>query len=129
MQKITIVDGIIIENNQLLLLKKITKPYYELPGGKVKINEDMEDALKRELKEELGISILTYQKIAKLNLTFENKEIEDHIFLIEKYEGNIKNNEKEVFEKIHWQNKNELLILSLAPNIKEIVKKRLIYPI
>jgi len=59
------VDGIILENNKILLEKRAVKPffgYWVLPGGHIDYNEKVEEAIKREIKEELGISA----KIKKL---------------------------------------------------------------
>jgi len=62
MNKIVIVDGLIIKNNCLLLLKKFTKDYYELSGGKTEKNEDLSACLLRELKEEMEINATNFKK-------------------------------------------------------------------
>lgn len=49
------VAAVIVVNNKLLALKNDLTPYYFLPGGRVKLDESGETAIKRELKEELGI--------------------------------------------------------------------------
>ena len=51
------VAGIIIHNNKLLVHKDINSDHYALIGGRVKIGEDSETAVKRELQEELGKNI------------------------------------------------------------------------
>lgn len=54
------VVAIIIKDNKLLLTKRAIKPFFgkwDLPGGFIHKNEDPETALKREMKEELGVSI------------------------------------------------------------------------
>lgn len=56
--RIEAVVGIIKEEGKYLIQKRPSKgllaDLWEFPGGKIKINEKPEDALKRELKEELG---------------------------------------------------------------------------
>ena len=47
----------------MLLLKKHLGLKWEFPGGKVDINESNEDALQREIKEELNIIIDVKNKI------------------------------------------------------------------
>lgn len=51
------VRGIIEHNNKILVAKDKGKNYYFFPGGHVDFEEKIEDALQRELKEELNISI------------------------------------------------------------------------
>jgi len=59
------VDGIVLEKGKVLLEKRATPPfvgYWVLPGGHVEYGEKTEKAIKREIKEELGIPV----KIKKL---------------------------------------------------------------
>lgn len=61
-KRIDVAVGILIsQENQLLLTSRpMGKPmasYWEFPGGKLEAGESVEEALRRELKEELGITI------------------------------------------------------------------------
>ncbi|KPJ73099.1 hypothetical protein AMJ48_02555 [Parcubacteria bacterium DG_74_1] len=59
------VDGMLLEKGKILLLKRAMEPFvgsWTLPGGHVEYGETVEKAIKREIKEELGISV----KIKKL---------------------------------------------------------------
>ncbi|MBQ9517153.1 MAG: NUDIX domain-containing protein [Eubacterium sp.] len=49
------VCAVIMHNNKLLAMKNNNTPYYFLPGGRVALHETTDNALHRELKEELGI--------------------------------------------------------------------------
>ena len=49
------VCAVIIHSNRLLAMKNDLSPYYYLPGGRVNLHESAENAIARELKEELGI--------------------------------------------------------------------------
>ena len=56
--------ALIIENNKILLIKKNGGPYHgklDLPGGTIEFGERPEEALKRELLEEVGIEIIDYK--------------------------------------------------------------------
>ncbi|STY30004.1 MutT/nudix family protein [Legionella wadsworthii] len=46
---------ILNESNQILLVKHTYQPHWHLPGGGVKKGESAQEALIRELKEEVGI--------------------------------------------------------------------------
>ncbi len=49
------VCAIIINDNKLLGMHDENSPYYYLPGGRVTLHETAENAVLREVKEELGI--------------------------------------------------------------------------
>jgi len=51
------VAGIIIHDNKLLIMKDERSPYYYIPGGRVLMNELSEDAIVREIKEELNANV------------------------------------------------------------------------
>ena len=53
------VRGILISDGMIVLIKRVKqdKTYYVFPGGGVEKNENLTQALKREMKEELGVDI------------------------------------------------------------------------
>ncbi len=53
------IAGIIIENKKLLMCKKYNEPHFIMPGGRVKEGETPEQTLKRELKEELDVNLVS----------------------------------------------------------------------
>ena len=61
------VAAIITQDNSLLLIahKKDNNVYWLLPGGGVSYGETLTNALKREVKEELGISINVIDSISQ----------------------------------------------------------------
>ena len=50
------VAAVIIYDGKLLVMQDTESPYWYLPGGRVHLQERAEDALLRELQEELGIT-------------------------------------------------------------------------
>jgi mutator protein MutT len=67
-----IVVTALIKNNkgEILLVQKKNKKEWETPGGSVEGNESLEEALKREIKEETGIAI----KNTKLLTVYESEQ-------------------------------------------------------
>jgi len=54
------VGAIVFNGSRVLLVKRGSEPYrnvWSLPGGGVEVGETLEEAVKRELKEECGIEI------------------------------------------------------------------------
>lgn len=53
------VHGLIInkKSNEILLHRREDSPLWAIPGGKIKMDESVEQCLKREMREELGIEV------------------------------------------------------------------------
>jgi ADP-ribose pyrophosphatase YjhB (NUDIX family) len=68
------VCAIIINEDRILALKDEVSPYYYLPGGTVQIGETAEEALLREIKEELEIDAKII-RLLWLNQSFFNEDV------------------------------------------------------
>lgn len=62
------VNGILMHNDEVLVVKMENNPFYCLPGGHVKFGEDTKSAVIREIKEETGYD----SQINKLVAIIEN---------------------------------------------------------
>ncbi|WP_050614370.1 NUDIX hydrolase [Bacillus testis] len=51
------VAGVLIHDGRLLIMRDEKVPYYYLPGGKVRLHEGSEEAIKREIKEEIEAEV------------------------------------------------------------------------
>ena len=103
-----VVAAIIKKDNHFLIVKRNRKKHlglkWEFPGGKVQENETFEDALIREIKEELNIKISLQDKIAEEKYKDEKIDIVLHYFLCTQESGTIELNEH---EDLAWVEKKD----------------------
>lgn len=76
------VSALIIKDEQIYLAKSPQDQYY-LVGGVILVNEETEEAIKREVKEELGIDVLVNQLafVVENHFNLENKQYHQIEFL------------------------------------------------
>ena len=126
MKKIEVVAGIILFQDQILCVQRPKNKYnyisekYEFPGGKIEEGETSEEALHRELLEELNLST----KIKSFFLTvvheYPDFELTMHSFICEADSKDITLNEH-IDKK--WLHINELTKLDWAAADIPIVNK------
>ena len=94
-----VVAAIIKKNNKYLIVQRNRKKHmglkWEFPGGKVERNETFEEALSREIKEELNITIHVNDKIAEEKYKDEKIDIVLHYYLCSIDSGTINLSEHE----------------------------------
>ena len=99
-------------------LKKSQGGLWEFPGGKIEPNETKEEAIIREIKEEMDIDIETKKFIDQKIFNYPDKDINLIAIECKQIKGDIKLNEH---EDIKWVNKNELRNFNFAPADKFII--------
>ena len=65
------IKAIVIDDNRVLCLKN-ERNEWDLPGGKIHFNEDIEECLIREVKEETNLNIKNLNILTPLNLVFND---------------------------------------------------------
>ncbi len=60
---------------------------WEFPGGKIEQGETVEKALKREIKEELNLSILISRPLIKINYNYSDISVCLHVQVVQSYSG------------------------------------------
>lgn len=121
--------GIIQRDNGLVLLgeRPVGKPwagYWEFPGGKVEPNETPAQALKRELQEELGITVTRYYPWLTRSYDYEAKydafgalespakTVKLHFFIVVAWQGEASGLENQA---LSWQNPAEITVGPMLP--------------
>ena len=97
------------QNNQVLISLRNKKSHqgglWEFPGGKLEKNETVFNALKREIKEELNISIYSAFAFKTIQFHYADKSVLLDVWKVESFSGEPEGAEG---QKIKWQNIDEL---------------------
>lgn len=92
---------------------------WEFPGGKVETGESPKMALRRELKEELGISLTRARFFFSFDYQYPELAIRFHLFFVEAYEYQPIANEGQA---LRWQALADLSSSSMPPANQAIVQ-------
>lgn len=132
MKTIEAVSAIIYHNNKFLCVQKGNNKYdyiaykYEFPGGKVEKGEINEEAVVREIKEELNLHIEIVSQLSTVHHDYPDFKLILHNFLC-----SCNSPEIELLEHIDfkWLDKSELKSLDWAASdvsiVEELVKSKL----
>lgn len=120
---VTISGCLIIENKKLLLLHRRERDHWELPGGKIKTNENPKQTARREVKEEIGCDVKLLQYLSCFEFVLDNRNFISHCFLAEIIKGRPKLMEKDVFDKLDFIQLDKLKNYNLSPNVKTLITK------
>jgi 8-oxo-dGTP diphosphatase len=126
MKRIEVVAAVIINNDKVLCLQRgenrleyISKKY-EFPGGKIEIGETKEQALSREILEELKLDIEIQEPFLTVAHQYPDFHLTMHSFICSCVNPQITLTEHVDFK---WLNKMELEKLDWAEADVPIVKK------
>ena len=121
--RIKVVGGIIVNKNKILVAQRsIQKEHplkWEFPGGKIKVNENPIDALKREIKEELSVDVKKYKFLLDYEYDYQDiKKIHLYFYKIDEYVGKVKNIEH---NQLLWTQYNDLEKLDFLDGDRMII--------
>lgn len=114
---------IINSKNELLLFKYKESDYYLLPGGRVNKLEDSKSAIKREIKEELGLELDFKLLYVSENILKDEKIQNIDFSYYAKYDGIIipQEDKNQIFEFVDIKKIEDY---NLKPSIlKELIKQ------
>jgi 8-oxo-dGTP diphosphatase len=109
-KRIEVAVGIVFNEDQKILIAQrpshTSHPgFWEFPGGKIEANEIPEEALIRELNEEVGITPKEYDFLKKVSYDYETKKVLLWVYKITKFTGNAYGAEGQI---VQWVDKSEL---------------------
>ena len=92
---------------------------WEFPGGKLEAGESFKSALRRELYEEVGISITGIKKMIDYSFAYQDRNIFFQAFKVLAYRGNVEAREKQI---VKWVDKKQLCSEDFPPANKAVLK-------
>ena len=123
-RNIEVVAAIIHDNNNRIFATQRGsgdwKDYWEFPGGKIEAGETPEDALKREILEELDTKIAVERLIDTVEWDYPKFHLTMHCFLCRVETGSLILKEHEAAK---WLSKDDLYSVNWLPADKIILEK------
>lgn len=93
---------------------------WEFPGGKIQKNETAEQAMLREIKEEVGITAIDYRLLETTFFDYGDKQLNLNFFLVSQFTGEARAQEG---QSMQWVKKAELDNFSFPDANAAIIKK------
>ncbi len=97
--------------------------YWEFPGGKIESGESALQALKRELKEEVGITINDAQKLMEFTHSYEENDISFVVWCVKDFHGEAKGCEG---QSIRWVPMEALSTVDFPQVNQKIIERLLV---
>lgn len=109
MQHIQVAVGVIVDNDRVLLAKRPEHLHqgnkWEFPGGKIETGESLENAITRELSEELAIQVTKQRAWFSLDYDYPEKRVSLHMSIVMAFTGEPRGNEG---QPVEWVAINQL---------------------
>jgi len=125
--RVLVAVAVIISENQILLSRRHEASHqggkWEFPGGKVELNETVEQALVREIEEELGLQVIKQEPFIVVEHDYVDKRVRLDVRIVSEFNGKPDGKEGQL---IRWVTVLELLDLDFpaanAPIVKNLYK-------
>ena len=122
---IRVVAGVLVQDGSVLACRRppggTHAGKWEFPGGKVEHGESLEEALVREIREELGVTAVVGAEIRQVTHHYTGRPpVELHFFAIEGIDGTLRN---EHFAELCWQPLGRLGELDFLEADRDLVRE------
>ena len=120
-----VVAGILVRGDEILCCQRSQSDpmplKWEFPGGKIEPNESPEQALQRELGEELDIHAEVGPLVKTIRHSYKPEiVIELYFFRVQRWTGEIRNR---VFNDVRWVRRSEMTSLDFLEADKPLVEE------
>jgi 8-oxo-dGTP diphosphatase len=119
---IAVVVGVIQKQGKILVALRpqhVPQPnLWEFPGGKVELGESSFEALVRELKEEVGITVQAAQPWLQLKHTYPERIIALDVWKVEQFTGEAYGREG---QQVQWVTPQQLSLIGYPSANKPII--------
>jgi 8-oxo-dGTP diphosphatase len=124
MKIIEVAVGVIKRNNKIYISKRADDLHqggkWEFPGGKRETDETIEQALARELSEEIGIQVTKQSHLMLIEHDYGDKKVRLNVCLVENFEGEASHQEG---QQSRWVDINDLNKFTFPDANKLIINK------
>ena len=126
MKQVHVAVGVVCRNDTFFVCKRSAEQHqggkWEFPGGKVEAQESVEEALKRELLEEIGIQPRTCENLIEIAHDYPDKRVLLSVQIVEEFAGEPYGKEG---QENRWVSLPELTTLDFPEANKAIVQSLL----
>ena len=122
-KKIEVVAAVILQDGKLFATQRgygEWKDWWEFPGGKIESGETPEEALKREIREELATEIEVKELLTTIDYDYSKFHLTMHCYLCTILSGQPSLLE---YEDARWLEMNEVNSVRWLPADKDVIEK------
>ncbi|MAC91618.1 MAG: 8-oxo-dGTP diphosphatase MutT [Woeseiaceae bacterium] len=125
MKQISVSAGILINNDNQILLSQRTADksfpgQWEFPGGKIESSETANEALIRELKEELGIDIDNSYLFKRIEHYYDSFIANIEFFIVDSWSGELSGEEGQL---VRWFSAGDLKDLPILAADNPVIEE------
>ena len=120
----TVAVGVLVENGRVLVARRPRGTHlagtWEFPGGKVKAHETREGALRREIREEIGVDVHAAREMETLEHRYSDRTVLLTFFLCTGIRGDPAGKEN---QELRWVNGDELARLPTPEANRPVIER------
>lgn len=123
MKQVEVVAAIILDGDKIFATQRgygDWKDWWEFPGGKMEPGETQEEALRREIREELSAEIRVDELLCTVDYDYPEFHLTMHCYLCSLLTDTLRLNEH---ESAKWLSRNELSSVQWLPADIQVVEK------